>query len=208
MFPLYQTMLSGLWKCACRIWYSLRFHLQIEASVIPSWRILQLRLLSCEEKTIRRGRIDRKKIVEAEFSVPLCSYRARVISIVLTLLGVAPSSLGANCWVPISTVFILTSGRNRRLTISTTSTARLMALPLALTFTSFAPPWKTVIHANTYFIAGFLPIRIELLSDTSVLHSLSQFSMVFNVVFWYWNTTFCCFITVKVLSNRTKRLKK
>lgn len=80
-------------------------------------------------------------------------YLVRVISMVLTFVGPVrpPSSPGwaCSCCVPMSTFLTLTSGRNRRLTISTTSTARLIALPLALTLISAAPPWKSVMHART-----------------------------------------------------------
>ena len=78
-------------------------------------------------------------------------YLVNVISIVLTFDGPRPSSptRGGNCCVPISMPFTLTSGKNRRLHISTTSTARLIAIPLALTFISGALPWKRVMHART-----------------------------------------------------------
>lgn len=78
-------------------------------------------------------------------------YFVNVISIVLTFVGPRPSSpgRGGNCCVPISMAFTLTSGKNRRLHISTTSTARLIAIPLALTFISGALPWKRVMHART-----------------------------------------------------------
>ncbi len=68
---------------------------------------------------------------------------------VLTFVGAPLSSVGVNCCVPMSMFLIFTSGRNRRLTISTTSIARLIALPRALTFISFAPPWKRVMQAST-----------------------------------------------------------
>jgi len=98
---------------------------------------------------VMSGQIELEKIMGGEGTCVDCFYRARVISIVLTLLGVLPSSLGGICWVPMSTALTFTSGRNRRLTISTTSTARLMALPLAFTLTSFVPPWKRVMQAST-----------------------------------------------------------
>ena len=70
---------------------------------------------------------------------------------VLTFDGPRPSSPGRGgiCCVPISMLFTLTSGKNRRLHISTTSTAVLIAIPLALTFISGALPWKRVMHART-----------------------------------------------------------
>ena len=93
----------------------------------------------------------RRRSLPALDALVLLSYLVSVISIVLTLVGPRPSSPGwpGSCCVPMSTALTLTSGRNRRLTISTTSTARLMALPLALTFTSGAPPWKRVMQART-----------------------------------------------------------
>ena len=76
-------------------------------------------------------------------------YLTNVISIVLTFVVGLPSSSGNNLSVPMLMLLIFTSGRNLCLTTSATSIARLMDLPRALMLTSFAPPWKKVMHART-----------------------------------------------------------